>query len=117
MTIKKWGRNLEDAIAGQVPPEPSAPSSLPRIGEAPTMDYVNERPDLRVTEAPETFYIKEAERLAYETTRYLENAPAGSPGVAQARATLALAASVDAMREMLADRLDQIGAALVDPPR
>jgi hypothetical protein len=106
MTIKRWGKNLEDAIAGQWPND--GPDTV-MVGEYKTEPS-------RITEAPETPYIKEAERLAYETTRYLENAPAGSAGVAQARATLALAASVDAMREMLADRLDQIGAALVDPP-
>jgi hypothetical protein len=111
MTIRRMGPMLREALnAARADQAFVHPTEGLMVGEIKT-----EETRARITEAPETSYVKEAERLAYETTRYLENAPAGSPGVAQARATLALAASVDAMREMLADRLDQIGAALVEP--
>lgn len=111
MTIRRWGRNLQDAVrpfnaadellsvareaAEDTPvPEPSAPP------ENLAWPYGTPRREVAEAEA-----VRTAEAAAAEAREYQAYPDAG---MAEAKAMLAVAASVDALREAITDRLDLI---------
>jgi hypothetical protein len=104
MTIKDMGPRLREVLAAGRAAEAQHGQVAPPSRPEPPAPYVPgvARP------APEAAAIADAEDAAAQARLYIEHAPAGAGGVAQAKATLAVAASIDALREALTDRLDLI---------
>lgn len=110
MTIRRWGRNLQDAVrpfnaADELEdapvPEPSAPPEGIAWPPGPT-----------VREAAEADAVRAAEKAADDVHRYIDGSGVSMDAALGAYATLALAASVDALRVAITDRLDVIAEQL-----
>ena len=67
-----------------------------------------------VVQAAETNAVRAAESAANDVHRYIDGSGVSMDAALGAYATLALAASVDALREALTDRLDRIADTLED---
>lgn len=68
-----------------------------------------------IREAAETGAVRTAEKAAADVHRYIDNSyDVSSNAALGAYATLALAASVDALREAVTDRLEEIANVLAE---
>lgn len=107
MTIRRWGRNLQDAVGPF-----NAADELLSVAREQDERAPAQPPPIR--EAAEADAVRAAEDATDAVHRYIDGSGVSMDAALGAYATLALAASVDALRVAITDRLDLIAEQLSD---